>query len=117
MELLILISVKINVDCKSDSQNMEIQCTFKKSTLLHSNALFSQAAFTQLMHDLKDEGNELFRECLYDIAWMHYRNAIFVARILDTRFYHEVDKEFLSSLFSNRAFCCLKKVNYLSRRG
>ena len=89
---------------------------FKKSTLLHSNALFSQAAFTQLMHDLKDEGNELFRECLYDIAWMHYRNAIFVARILDTRFYHEVDKEFLSSLFSNRAFCCLKKVNYLSRQ-
>ena len=63
------------------------------------------------MHDLKDEGNALFKEGHYDIAWMHYRNAIFVARILDTRFYHSVDKEFLSSLFSNRAFCCLKKVS------
>ena len=69
-----------------------------------------QAALIRLMHDLKDEGNALFKEGQYDIAWMHYRNAIFVARILDTRFYHTVDKEFLSSLFSNRAFCCLKKV-------
>ena len=63
------------------------------------------------MQDLKDEGNILFKECHYDIAWMHYRNALFIARILSTRFYHEVDKEFLSTLFSNRAFCCLKKVS------
>jgi len=64
----------------------------------------------KLMYDLKEEGNALFKETLYDIAWMHYRNAIFVVRILENRFYHTVEKEFTSSLFSNRAFCCLKKV-------
>ena len=52
----------------------------------------------KLMYDLKEEGNALFKETLYDIAWMHYRNAIFVVRILENRFYHTVEKEFTSSL-------------------
>ena len=79
--------------------------------VLHCTVMLFQATLIRLMHDLKDEGNALFKEGQFDIAWMHYRNAIFVARILETRFYHSVDKEFLSSLFSNRAFCCLKKVS------
>lgn len=62
------------------------------------------------MQDLKDEGNDLFKEGDFDNSWMHYRNALFIARILELRFYHIVDKEFKSTLFSNRAFCCLKKV-------
>lgn len=66
----------------------------------------------RLMHDLKEEGNTLFKEAHFDIAWMHYRNAIFVVKILETRFSHKVEKEFTSSLFSNRAFCCLKKDMY-----
>lgn len=64
----------------------------------------------RLVHDLKEEGNALFKENHYDIAWMHYRNAIFIVGILENRFYHIVEKDFTSSLFSNRAFCCLKKV-------
>ncbi|KAJ8319502.1 hypothetical protein KUTeg_004593 [Tegillarca granosa] len=70
-----------------------------------------QQTFLYLMQDLKDEGNSLFKTGHYDVAWMHYRNALFIARILEMRFYHEVDKEFISTLFSNRAFCCLKKVS------
>lgn len=62
-----------------------------------------------LMQDLKEEGNALFKEEDFGVAWMHYRNALFVARILEMRFYHDVDKEFISTLFSNRAQCCLKK--------
>lgn len=62
------------------------------------------------MQDLKDEGNDLFKEGDFDNSWMHYRNALFIARILELKFYHIVDKEFKSTLFSNRAFCCLKKV-------
>jgi len=74
------------------------------------------------MQDLKDEGNIIFKEGHFDVAWMHYRNALFIARILETRFYHDVDKEFISTLFSNRAFCCLKKVcksisNYCANKG
>ena len=72
-----------------------------------------QQALLYLMQDLKDEGNTLFKELKYDVAWMHYRNALFIARILETRFYHEVEKEFISTLFSNRAFCCLKKVGII----
>lgn len=62
------------------------------------------------MQDLKDEGNDLFKEGDFDNSWMHYRNALFIARILELRFYHIIDEEFKSTLFSNRAFCCLKKV-------
>jgi hypothetical protein len=69
-----------------------------------------QNALLHLMQDLKDEGNDLFKEGDFDNSWMHYRNALFIARILEVRFYHVVDKEFISTLFSNRAFCCLKKV-------
>ncbi|KAK3091336.1 hypothetical protein FSP39_019040 [Pinctada imbricata] len=77
----------------------------------HPSAAENQALL-YLMQDLKDEGNLLFKELQFDVAWMHYRNALFIARILETRFYHEVDKEFISTLFSNRAFCCLKKEMY-----
>ncbi|KAL3877847.1 hypothetical protein ACJMK2_035491 [Sinanodonta woodiana] len=65
-----------------------------------------------LMQDLKEEGNALFKEEDFGVAWMHYRNALFVARVLEMRFYHDVDKEFISTLFSNRAQCCLKKEMY-----
>ncbi|XP_046550029.1 LOW QUALITY PROTEIN: helicase with zinc finger domain 2-like [Haliotis rubra] len=69
----------------------------------------TKPALLQLMQDLKDEGNTLFKETMYDLAWMHYRNALFVARMLEMRFYYEVKKDFISTLFSNRALCCLKK--------
>lgn len=72
----------------------------------------SKQTLLMLMQDLKDEGNTVFKESHYDVAWMHYRNALFIGRILETRFYHDVDKEFVSTLFSNRAFCCLKKEMY-----
>lgn len=75
--------------------------------------LFAQSDLLNLMHDLKEEGNALFKEEQYDIAWMHYRNAIFVVSILGNRFYCVVEKEFTSTLFSNRAFCCLKKVSLI----
>ncbi|XP_048248196.1 helicase with zinc finger domain 2-like isoform X1 [Haliotis rufescens] len=72
----------------------------------------TKPALLQLMQDLKDEGNTLFKETMYDLAWMHYRNALFVARMLEMRFYYEVKKDFISTLFSNRALCCLKKELY-----
>lgn len=72
--------------------------------------LHLQDSLVRLMYDLKEEGNALFKEGHYDIAWMHYRNAIFVVRNLENRYYHKIEKDFVSSLFSNRAFCCLKKV-------
>ncbi|XP_061191305.1 helicase with zinc finger domain 2-like [Saccostrea echinata] len=78
-----------------------------KEPKVHKNALL------HLMQDLKDEGNDLFKEGDFDNSWMHYRNALFIARILEVRFYHTVDKEFMSTLFSNRAFCCLKKEMYI----
>jgi hypothetical protein len=88
------------------------RCLQKRYVLILSVACWVfQDAHLQLVHDLKEEGNALFKEGHYDIAWMHYRNAIFVVRILENRFYHKVEVEFTSSLFSNRAFCCLKKVN------
>ncbi|KAJ8317940.1 hypothetical protein KUTeg_003031 [Tegillarca granosa] len=84
--------------------NQNVRKTSRQEAAVSANFLY-------LMQDLKDEGNSLFKTGHYDVAWMHYRNALFIARILEMRFYHEVDKEFISTLFSNRAFCCLKKVS------
>ncbi|XP_041364401.1 helicase with zinc finger domain 2-like [Gigantopelta aegis] len=65
-----------------------------------------------LMQDLKDEGNQLFRESQYSQALTHYCHAVFLTSMLENRFYHDVDPEFLSTLYSNRAICCLKLEMY-----
>ena len=63
-----------------------------------------------LMRDLKEEGNCLFKEKNYLVAGEHYTCGLIIAKMLQTSEFVEVDRELLSSLFSNRAACCLKMV-------
>ncbi|XP_013417543.1 helicase with zinc finger domain 2 isoform X2 [Lingula anatina] len=72
----------------------------------------SKAELYTLLSDLKEEGNMKFKEEMYNDAWVHYRNALFIAKSLETQHYEDVDKDFVSALFSNRAFCSIKMGRY-----
>ena len=63
-----------------------------------------------IMKDLKEEGNQLFKEKDYFVSGEHYTCALILAHMLQTDYLMELDYKFVSSLFSNRAFCCLKLV-------
>ncbi|CAG5132928.1 unnamed protein product, partial [Candidula unifasciata] len=65
-----------------------------------------------LMQDLKDEGNDLFKEEDYLNAWKHYCFALFAARQLERIFYCHVEKDFLATLFCNASLCSLRTENY-----
>ena len=62
------------------------------------------------MKDLKEEGNALFKEKNYYQAGEHYTCGLIVAKMMESCHFVKVEKELLSTLFSNRAACCLKMV-------
>ncbi|KAL8593292.1 hypothetical protein ACOMHN_009945 [Nucella lapillus] len=63
----------------------------------------------QLIQDMRDEGNDLFKEGdKYEKAVTHYKNAIFVAHDLEDRFYHNVNLEFMATLYSNCSIALLR---------
>ena len=62
------------------------------------------------MKDIKEEGNAIFKEKNYNMAGEFYTCALLAGKILETYHYVQVDKEQLSTLFSNRAACCIKMV-------
>jgi len=66
-----------------------------------------------MITDLKKEGNDLFKDKSYLLAGEHYTCALCLARILETGHYVDVDKELLSTLFTNRAACFNKLVSVL----
>ena len=70
-----------------------------------------QAVLLVLIQDLKDEGNQLFKEGQFAKACSHYTHGIFVARVLEDRFYHEVGTEFMGTLYSNGSLSHLKLVS------
>ena len=70
-----------------------------------------QAVLLTLIQDLKDEGNQLFKEAQFPKASHHYRFALFVAQVLEERFYHEVEDDFMATLYSNGALSYLKTVS------
>lgn len=79
---------------------------------LHLYVYFNfQAVLLQLVQDLKDEGNHLFKSGRFQEAATHYKQALFVVRVLDERFYHEVDGDFLTTLHANGALSFLKIVS------
>jgi len=61
--------------------------------------------------DFKDQGNQLFKEKNYKSANEMYTVALTLCRHLQNYHFIPIDKELLSVLFSNRAFCLLKMVN------
>ena len=65
-----------------------------------------------MIQDFKDEGNEQFRAKHYVPAQKMYGAALVVCRALHT--FHDVEKELLSTLFSNRAACYLKMVSVVN---
>ena len=67
-----------------------------------------------LIQDLKDEGNQLFKEGQFAKACSHYKCALFVARVLEERFYHEVEHDYLATLYSNGSLGYLKTVSRFS---
>lgn len=73
--------------------------------------LYFQAVLLVLVQDLKDEGNSLFKDGKFAQASDHYRNALFVADILEERYYHEIANDFLTTLYANGALCYLKLVS------
>ena len=60
---------------------------------------------------MKEEGNALFREKNFYVAGEHYTSALFVGKMLQSRFAMNVDKMLMSALFTNRAACCNKIVS------
>ena len=64
-----------------------------------------------LIQDLKDEGNQLFKEGQFAKACSHYKHALFVARVLEERFYHEVEQDYMATLYSNGSLSYLKTVS------
>ncbi|KAK7475840.1 hypothetical protein BaRGS_00032890, partial [Batillaria attramentaria] len=72
----------------------------------------NKAVLLVLVQDLKDEGNCLFKEGKYPQASSHYKHALFVANILEERYYHDVANDFLTTLYSNGALSYLKTNKY-----
>ena len=70
-----------------------------------------QAVLLVLIQDLKDEGNQLFKDDQFPKACAHYKHAIFVARILEERYYHEVEHSYMATLYSNGSLGYLKTVS------
>ncbi|KAL8623914.1 hypothetical protein ACOMHN_054255 [Nucella lapillus] len=68
----------------------------------------NKAVLMVLIQDLKDEGNSLYKDGHFRQGNTHYAHALFVSRVLEERFYHEVEADFLATLYSNGSLCYLK---------
>ncbi|XP_076439727.1 3'-5' exoribonuclease HELZ2-like isoform X2 [Babylonia areolata] len=82
--------------------------SFQKDLSAEREPRTDRGTLLQLIQDLKDEGNQLFKENHFDKAAIHYKNALFVAHTLEDRFYHEVEVEFMTTLYSNGSLSYLK---------
>lgn len=60
--------------------------------------------------DIKEEGNACFKDKDYNGAYEMYTSALHVCKNLQTVHFVNIDKELLSTIFSNRAACLLKMV-------
>ena len=62
------------------------------------------------MTDLKEEGNDNFKEKNYRYAGDYYTCALIVAKMLQVHHFHNISQDNLAVFFSNRAACCQKMV-------
>ena len=64
-----------------------------------------------MLKDFKKEGNDLFKDKNYMPAGEHYTCALFLGRQVENLHHENIDRDLLSTLFSNRAACFLKMVS------
>lgn len=76
-----------------------------------------QDQLSSLMKDMKEEGNALFKDKNFYQAGEHYTCGLIIAKHLESTHFVNIDKEMLSTLFSNRAACCLKMVSSVAYPG
>ena len=86
-------------------------CCFQIS---HAHTFTIQKELERLLKDLKEEGNTIFREKNYSLAGEKYTYALHVGKFLQEN-HVNVEREFLSTVFCNRAACCIKMVSARKR--
>ena len=69
-----------------------------------------QDELQKLLSDLKEEGNASFKDKDYCGSYDFYTSALNICKHLQTNQFVSVDKDLLSTIFSNRAACLLKMV-------